>query len=307
MVCSCGYRFALNPKTDQMADGKLLALVRKASANDTQYFTFEGLYTAWCQHEAKQAGGRIGCGWVALGLGAVLTALGLGFRFEWPPIFFFGGIIIVVGFAAMASGWLARRKIRDGQVLLRNVRAFARLHGEFPRQLRDDRPLATPPPDWNESDIYDYGVERILIVERDLMVDLLVMNGFHSQERSLIVSEAGYPEYVLPHVERILREQPDTPLYLLHDASHRGADMKRRVSASGRLAQGATEAVDLGLRLEDARKLKRLAASGRRAQFPLDAVPYGVLSAGIAACMVENLTLGELIDQRETDDQSSFG
>jgi hypothetical protein len=33
--------------------------------------------------------------------------------------------------------------------------------------------LHQPPPEFQESDIYDYGVERIIIVERPILVDLL--------------------------------------------------------------------------------------------------------------------------------------
>ena len=45
MTCSCGYQFALDPKRDSFADGKLLAAVRRASADGALYFTQNQLVT----------------------------------------------------------------------------------------------------------------------------------------------------------------------------------------------------------------------------------------------------------------------
>ena len=60
MVCSCGYRFTLDPKRDQLTDGRFVALVNIASGNDTYYFTKNQLAAAYCRREVK------GRGWLAL-------------------------------------------------------------------------------------------------------------------------------------------------------------------------------------------------------------------------------------------------
>lgn len=51
--------------------------------------------------------------------------------------------------------------------------------------------LHAPPAPYREGDIYDYGVERIVIVEHDLLVDLLVMNNQHAEQRALLASSAS--------------------------------------------------------------------------------------------------------------------
>ena len=61
--------------------------------------------------------------------------------------------------------------------------------------------LGTPPPDWPEPDIYDYGVERILIVEHDILVDLDETVGFE------ITAESPEGEAVLTKIGEDLKSQ----------------------------------------------------------------------------------------------------
>ena len=49
--------------------------------------------------------------------------------------------------------------------------------------------------DWPETDLYDYGVKGILVVEEDYQVDYLIANGLHKDQQCLVISQNGYPNY----------------------------------------------------------------------------------------------------------------
>jgi len=68
--------------------------------------------------------------------------------------------------------------------------------------------LHQPPPDFTEPDIYDYGVESILVVDRDILVDVFVKNGFHAQQHVLVISINRYPAYLLAEARKALDANP---------------------------------------------------------------------------------------------------
>ena len=158
--------------------------------------------------------------------------------------------------------------------------------------------LHHPPPEWPETDIYDYGVERILIVERDILVDVFVRNGLHAQERMLVLSESGYPDYLIPLAQRCLRDNPEVPVYLLHDAARHGPTMSRRIQVADFLPLEGHPVLDLGLFPNDVKRmpnLKALQLHKREFAVPVDVLLYATLGAGIAQAMAQNLAFGELL------------
>lgn len=114
--------------------------------------------------------------------------------------------------------------------------------------------LHEPPPDFPEKDLFDYGVERIIIVERPLLVDLLVKNGFHIDQNALVFSRDGYPAYILQRARKMIKEVPSLPVYLLHDASEVGMAMSRK----NKLLRCTV--VDLGIKPEHLEKMHFLNA-----------------------------------------------
>ena len=160
--------------------------------------------------------------------------------------------------------------------------------------------LYTPPPQWEESDIYDYGVERLLLVEHDLLVDLLVQNGFHAQERTLVLSENGYPSYLLPVARRFLEENSQLPVYFLHDATEHGAQMAARLAPEEVLPLAGHPILDLGLFPEDVKRMHgQRAMQPRRTRFaiPVDYLLFPTLGVWMAHAMVANLAFGDLLAQ----------
>jgi hypothetical protein len=175
--------------------------------------------------------------------------------------------------------------------------------------------LHQPPPQWQEQDIYDYGVERILVVERDILVDWFVLNNFHAQERTLVIAESGYPSYLKPVAERMLQENPNLPIYLLHDAGADGENMATRIARKPLLARHT--AVDLGLFPNDVKALKRMnfmRLAREDYRMPVDYLPYAVIAPAVGAAMAGNITLAELIaatqaagEPGDSGGPSSFG
>ena len=68
-------------------------------------------------------------------------------------------------------------------------------------------------------------MERILVVARDLLVDLMINNNRHTDQRILVLAESGYPDYLVPRARQLLEERCDLPVFLLHDATPSGVAM----------------------------------------------------------------------------------
>ena len=154
--------------------------------------------------------------------------------------------------------------------------------------------LHKPPPEFPEQDLFDYGAERIIIVERRLLVDLLVRNGFHAEQNALIFSRDGYPSYIVQHALKILKENSLLPVYLLHDAND--GDM---VTALKKKLSGRT-VIDLGLNPEHLEKMhfiKSLQLHLNRYKAPLDILPYPVLATICGQALHEKSTLSEVLEQ----------
>jgi hypothetical protein len=215
----------------------------------------------------------------------------------WP----FAVMALIVAVAKMIGGIVTSlRKISPGQfdALLNRWHS----NGKRIDKLIDQPTLHEPPPDWSEPDIYDYGVERLLIVERDLLVDLFVKNGVHAEQRMLVISESGYPDYLLPVATRLLQEQPDLPVFLLHDATTHGAAMEDRVTSNGLLPLDGHPLTDLGMFPTDFQKLKRVKRfdpNNEHRTLPVDAMLLPFMTVGLGVAMTENIAMSAMLDQQQ--------
>jgi hypothetical protein len=274
-----------------MTDGKFLAVIRRVSQNDTVYFTRNQLYTSYCRSQQKGYRGVLLCG-LALALGAV-ACLMLSRELTVLAMVLGLGTLICVGIAVFR-----RFRPPPSPNTLQAYLSRWRGAGHTIDKLLTQPSLHTPPPEWQEPDIYDYGVERFLLVEHDLLVDLLVRNGLHAQERVLILSEGGYPAYLLPVAERCLQDNPQLPVYLLHDATRQGATMATRLQISTLLPLAGHPLLDLGLFSHDVKRLHRLRAlKPQRRDFalPVDCLPMAVLGAGVTQAMAANLAFSDIL------------
>ncbi len=270
MVCSCGYSFVFCPKSsDAVTDGKFLALINKISGNGTYYFTPLQFHLQYCTKKYKemktQQNTGIGC---FLFIAVVVFFASHNLTFALIPL----GIAFLMAWAKKFDKPVS---LKTSLGLLDKWKSNGR---EIDKLLEKPR-LQNPPSECQEPDIYDYGVERILLVEHPILVDLFVLNNFHCHERVLILCQDGYPDYLGTQAEKSLEENPDLPVYLLHDASEEGERMNKNLETSSLPIQ-THPIVDLGFFAKDIAQIKGLEFINRQYanKIPVAMLPYPILS-----------------------------
>nr|WP_143547712.1 hypothetical protein [Rhodopirellula sp. SM50] len=308
MKCaSCGYRFSFNPQETRskgLTDGRFLAAVRAASQNDTAFFTRNQLYGTYCRRQkvSKLPGFLVG-----------------------TLFFIFGALAVGANnIPAVAVMWFLSAIVVSATLLSRpSILPRDRFLRLIDRWMNDGKPLdklivspslTSPPPQSPESDLYDYGVQRLLIVQRDELVDLFVLNNLHAEQSMLVLSINGYPHYLLGHARRVLEEQPDLPVHLLHDADAAGQQMQSQLPKLGLPLQGRN-IIDLGFSPDDFNRLKRakqIDPKNRKRTLPVDVLALPFLSTGLAACFASEMTMSALLEEHAREQAvasstSSFG
>ncbi len=207
-----------------MSDGRFTALIDRASAGDTYFFTRNQLYVAFLQRTKR---------------GVLNQSPAM--RFLIFPLLHLLGIAIFYLFLEAFTGhdvWLQPTLfyILIVTAIKYNIKApepmapagFEQFINKWlkyepiPRLLGENLRLKEPPPDWEEADIYDYGVESVLVVDEDELVDLFVLNNFHAEQRCAVISKNGYPDYIKPRVKALLSAKPDLPVFVLHRSDSKG-------------------------------------------------------------------------------------
>jgi hypothetical protein len=304
--CSkCGRPFVFFDRSEDITDHRFTQLVERASVGGTQYFTVNQLATLWAQKLASKTGMS------RMVIGGLVTVVSGCIALGSPDSAVQAAVMGAVGLAFGAWGVVRRRNplAPPTEKMEGWVRTWAKAGHEIPMLLTKPN-LQDRPPEFREPDIFDYGVERVLIVQHDLLVDLFVRNGLHTKERALVISEHGYPRYLLPHAQKLLQSSPELPVFLLHDADAEGLMMRERLERSRKLPIVGHPVIDTGLSPREVgriRKLEALAPERRGNALPADALPYALLASGFALAFTERLPLADLVERKDPDGTSSFG
>ncbi len=302
----CSYHFVFSPKTDHMTDGRFQGLLQKVSRQGRLYFTEAQLYSLLTPDGLLTSA----IGIIALSL---FVAFLCGLMLELALWLWFPPLLLGVGYGLWRARQRARQPLQQLQSKAHNyLKRWQQQHGPLAQLISQPR-LLQPPPQWQEADVYAYGVERILIVERMLLVDWLVQNQFHMQAHALIISEQGYPDYLLPLAHKLLNQRPDLPVFLLHDAQAArspAVPMRRRVEKYFPL--GTHPVTDLGLdaaTLQQLPKLRALVQAAPQTVIPVDMLPYAQLSAGLLTALVSGVALASALANApaEAGTESDFG
>jgi|GEM_PF-522037 len=107
-----------------------------------------------------------------------------------------------------------------------------------------------------DKEIFQYAPDRILIVERNSIADMLLLNRFHLENKTLVVSEGKYPFRAFRACQRYLSHYPNMEIVLMHDASKKGLRMKDRLLSEPSWHLGGRHIRDLGLFPDDVARLK---------------------------------------------------
>ena len=310
LTCNgCKYRFAFNPKeAPRMTDKRFMALINKASGGDTRYFTVNQLYYTFVKRaNVKPVGCLVGQIVVSLIAGGIAWAW-LNEDRSFNPLVG-AGIAVAVIFVLLEI----LKRWEPKPITIESFRKdllnkWKGVHGNIPK-LIDNPGLNEPPADSPFGDVLDYGVERVVVVQHDHLVDLLVLNGWHAENKALVIAESGYPNYLLSHARKMLDEDPNLPIFLLHDASHQGMTMGKRVAAEGKLPLLGRQVIDMGLTPDDAQAIKKLKVfrKGKNAspEVPVDLLPYSSLALGLGAAVVGGVAFAQILSQ-EAQNQAAF-
>lgn len=235
----CRYRFVFRRQQDQISDFTLRQIILRLSDQGHYAFTATQLALEICRLWRKKALGLFGCGLIAL---IVSVIAGLVVFTEWGGL----GAALVPLIILPLAFWLGRRS-KATLSIGKARRIVTQYHQAHPIQgLADGAAFRriTPPADFQEP---HYAPERMLIVERDELVDLLVRNRFHLTAKAAIVSRTGYPEPVFAACQAFLRNHPNTPAQVLHDASLQGFALTAQLAADRQWRFAVAHLVDLGL------------------------------------------------------------
>lgn len=257
---SCGYAFVFYPKVaGGMTDGRFSANIKRASADGTYFFTETQLFVAQQMLGKKTASaGRVFHIMLTLFVFSLVWNVS-----ERTDHSFFGMGVRMALLIAIVWGF---RRINSGppKPSVSSLTAFEGYLSVWRRHQPIDKLLGkpqldTPPPAAAESDVYDYGVEGVLVLDEDRLVDLFVLNNFHAEQRVAVISKRGYPAYVMPRVQAVLAERPDLPVFVLH-GSGVGAQMLPYQLRSLDLGIVDHPIIDLGWTGRDISQVGRLEA-----------------------------------------------
>lgn len=267
----CGYQFVLiKKKGDGLSDFALRQIIQRLSDGGQQTFTVTQLALAICRSWRQKKGALVGCGVVTM---AVALLIGL------AQHVFLGLVVFMILSAIIVAGWWRR-----GRLPFHKARGLVdRYHQAHPITALADgqafRQQATP----IDLESPQYAPERILVVERDDLVDMLVRNRFHLNHKTAVVSRSGYPERVFAACREFLRNHPDTPVQVLHDASLPGFGLTAQLAADPKWQFARQRLTDLGISraaLDGGSSLPWLPPDASRRSGTLSADPAKMLRAG---------------------------
>jgi hypothetical protein len=246
-------------------------MIQRLSDGGQQAFTATQLALEICRSWRNKYVGLIGCGVVvaviALIIGLILDSTrGAGAFLILLPF------AIWVGFRSKRT--LPFHKARD---------LIDRYHQAHPiTTLADGRAFRQQAAAVDLQEL-QYAPERILVVERDDLVDMLVRNRFHLNHKTAVVSRSGYPERVFAACREFLRNHPETPVQVLHDASLQGFGLTAQLAADPQWEFARRRLIDLGISraaLDNGSSLPWLPPDTSRREGAFSTHPAKMLRAG---------------------------
>jgi len=306
MRCSCDYLFVFDPQQgDKMRDFQMFKLIAKTSANNSRFFTLNLLYGTLLR-QPKNAVGFIIASLIALMMMVAPVVMSLSSENSDDSrltCFFLGAVILfltaVVYYFYRFSEPLSLNEFK---------RYFERWQinsslksAQFIQQAN----LHNPPPTWSENDIYHYGVEKVIILDNDLSVDLWIKNNEHVNHKALILSSDAYPNYLLPQLRTILTHQPNIEIFSLHGLRTTLRREAMRFEAASGIQLENYKLIDLGFNKKQIQKAKRLNYAYRSLNYniPLDILPY---ASGVNLLAWANQSFAQNQHHTSTENRENF-
>jgi hypothetical protein len=250
-------------------------VIAQATGNRTYKVTRNQLLAAYCELSPQSA--SKGCFRMLVALGFIFVCAPMAVVAAKPLAAAIG--LVFAGVLLSMYMWPGPGKNSFDELYEKYVAAG----GTIP-ELLTPQAVASPPPGSPEPDIYAYGVQRLMMVDDDAVVDLLVSNNFHAQHQIAIVSINGYPGYLMPVVDKLLAN-PALKIYLLHSPpSKSSGSFYHRVAGDPRIGHRGQNILTMGFTADNVSSLPTLAKLPKELtkELPIDMVPYATLSGLLA-------------------------
>lgn len=309
LTCFCGAAFLFDPKAEyRFTDARFAKVLRRVSAGHTRRFTRGQLRTAFVlEYQNRALGSWAGTLFSLVFMTGIVGAVGVSlFHTRWG----FGVGPLLAPSLLFAHRRSARRVLPSRQEVDRWITHWTGQRGPIEGLLLEPG-LGAPSPYRDAKDLYDYGVAHLLVVDDDLLVDFLVLNGWAAQHHCLVVSHTGYPTHAVPLARRFLSEQPELPVWLYHGPTRHAFEEELRQND---WPLDGHHVRDLGLslpQLRETRFIKRHFPGMDLRTFTADMLPPPVLLGALGACLAAGAAFGPLLAASTTfgggDADSDFG
>jgi hypothetical protein len=258
----CSYRFVLNPKQSPfISDGFLLKQIKTLSGQGHYYITVDQIVTGLMRAIQGKKNLYFAAKVIAL-LAALLIIVILYKSGDWGQSKLLNFLFIAVAVAGYfhfqsirTRAGKARTDLSFAHLIVDTVRSYLEVH-PHPKVVDGKRleyngslPL--------QKELADYAPDRILIVQHNDLADMLVLNRFHFENKTLVLSASKYPGFIFKYYGECIRKFPDIPVHLIHDASPHGIKMKETLLKDPEWHLAGKNVWDLGLFQEDVAKMKR--------------------------------------------------
>ncbi|PIQ27423.1 hypothetical protein COW36_22745 [bacterium (Candidatus Blackallbacteria) CG17_big_fil_post_rev_8_21_14_2_50_48_46] len=260
----CGKRFVFEPKRgDPYTDGFFQAALTQISAKQSLYFHPRHLYFELARRKkAKPLQNP-----KAAAIGTVVAGLIFGVIMSFPLASFLGNAFFLVALVYLFILFRAAKKVISAAEspeiqfkwldFSKHLNRWKAVEGEtIPYLLQtSDKPsklIAAPP----FKDLLDYSVERLILCDKPEIVDFLVANQFHLEQKCAILSFNGYPRENFEEIRAMLQRSEHLMVYFIHNASLNGCSMVSELKRPEWFPHA--KIFDLGLNPVHAEKFKGL-------------------------------------------------
>jgi hypothetical protein len=288
MICRhCGYTFAFVPKEyPYLSDWDVARSIDNLSRKGHYYFTFDQLASSLIRFAlkakspyrrllARKKASSVSClGWFLLFLVAAMwigMALLKG-RGGFLPALVVTVIAYVIYKSSSRGG--KRKEEADSGMYSEKTDADANLSMDYGTvyitgklkyylashphsHFVDGKRMQYGQANGYQKEAGDYAPEKILIVEHNELVDMLVLNRFHFEHKTLVLGASRYPGFIFEYYKQCIEKFPGVPIYLAHDASVHGFHMKHALMADPEWRLQGKNVVDLGVNMNDIDKLNQ--------------------------------------------------
>jgi hypothetical protein len=143
------------------------------------------------------------------------------------------------------------------------------------------------------ADAYD----QVMFVSDDIMVDFFAINGFATENKTLVVSLNGYPQSCQEHLVDILHRSDRQPVLVLHDAVKGSGRLVNKLRQLPAVQESGLGIMDMGMVPSDL-KVSRIPRAWRRSG-SMHAYPPGPLLLDLTTAITHDHSLKTLREHRE--------